>query len=106
MMASVDMVFGLAKGMNITAEAAVSSFTRDQTSDVKSIDGNPLDLVTTTRVSTRVDLAGTACFNVKSNVWGFSVTTLYMGAGYVPIAQPYQQSDRFEWKVAPSPTTV
>ncbi|MBK7578444.1 MAG: hypothetical protein IPI24_13645 [Ignavibacteria bacterium] len=102
MMASVDVVLGLAKGMNITAEAAVSSFTRDQTSDVKSIDGNPLDLVTTTRVSTRVDLAGTACFNVKSNVWGFSVTTLYMGAGYVPIAQPYQQSDRFEWKVAPS----
>ena len=102
MMASVDVVLGLAKGMNITAEAAVSSFTRDQTSDVKSIDGNPLDLVTTTRVSTRVDLAGTASFNVKSNVWGFSVTTLYMGAGYVPIAQPYQQSDRFEWKVAPS----
>ncbi len=101
-MTSVDMVFGLAKGMNITAEAAVSSFTRDQTSDIKNIDGNPLDLVTTSRVSTRVDLAGTASFNIKSNVWGLSITTLYMGAGYVPIAQPYQQSDRFEWRLAPS----
>jgi len=102
MMASVDMTFGLAKGMNIMAEGAVSSFTRDQSSDIKNIDGNPLDLVTTSRVSTRVDFAATASFNVKQDWWGISVTGLYMGAGYVPIAQPYQQSDRFEWRIAPS----
>ncbi|MCX6139284.1 MAG: hypothetical protein NTX15_00355 [Candidatus Kapabacteria bacterium] len=102
MMASIDMVFGLTKGMNISAEGAVSSFTRDQSSAVKSIDGNPLDLVTTSRVSTRVDFAGTASFNMKADWWGLTVTGLYMGAGYVPIAQPYQQSDRFEWRIAPS----
>lgn len=102
MMASVDMTFGLTKGMNISAEGAISSFTRDQTSDVLSIDGNPLDLITTTRVSTRVDFAGTASLNIKADWFGLSVTGLYMGAGYVPLAQPYQQSDRFEWRIAPS----
>lgn len=102
LMASVDVTFGLAEGMSIMVESAVSSFTRDQTSEVKVVEGNPLDLVTTSRVSTRVDLATTASFTMRSDIWGVVVTGLYMGAGYVPIAQPYQQADRLEWRIAPS----
>lgn len=102
LMASTDVKFEISNSIIIKAEGAVSSFTRDQTSEVKSIEGNPLDVVTKTRVSTRVDYAGTVSVDVKESWWGVSFTTLYMGAGYVPLAQPYQQSDRLEWRITPS----
>ncbi|NQW29296.1 MAG: hypothetical protein HQ472_02130 [Ignavibacteria bacterium] len=101
MMASADVKYILSKSISFKAEGAVSSFTRDQTSEIKSIEGNPLDLVTKTRVSTRVDYAGTASVDIKDSWWGVSLTALFMGAGYVPLAQPYQQSDRLEWRIAP-----
>lgn len=102
MMASADVMFALSNNISFKAEGAVSSFTRDQTSEIKAVDGNPLDAVSTTRVSTRVDYAATASMNIKDDWWSLAVTSLYMGAGYVPLAQPYQQSDRLEWRIAPS----
>lgn len=102
LMASADFRYAIAEGVSISAEAAMTSFTRDQSAALKTIEGNPLDAVTTTRVSTRVDIAGTAALVINTGDVGLTISSLYMGAGYVPIAQPYQQADRFEWRVAPS----
>ncbi len=101
-MATADVLFGIAKGVKFTAEGAISSFTRDATANVTRIDGNPIDFVMTTRTSTRVDYAGSAALIVNADVWGITLNALFLGAGYAPITQPYQQSDRLEFRVAPS----
>lgn len=89
------------EGIELKMEGAVSSFTRDLSSAEQVIEGNPLNSLTSTRTSTRADLAGTAEFGIRMKSWGIKFTGLYMGAGFVPIGFPFQQSDRFDLKVSP-----
>ncbi len=99
---SADLIFTIAEGMSFNTEIALSSFTRDISSPEKEISGNPLSFAQTTRTSTRADIAGSAAFNIKQKIWGLTLSGLYIGAGYVPVGYTFMQSDRLEFKVAPS----
>lgn len=91
----------ITEGLEFKMEGAVSSFTRDLHSVEQQIEGNPLNSLTTTRTSTRTDIAGTADLAIKMKTWGIQFTGLYMGAGFVPIGYPFQQADRFDLKASP-----
>lgn len=101
MIASLNSKIIIIDGISLKLEGAVSNFTRDQNAAEQDLEGNPFAVIMTTRASTRTDIAGTTELAVKMKNWGFRLTGLYMGAGFVPIGNPFQQSDRFDIKISP-----
>ena len=99
---SLDMKVQFTETMSFVAEGALSSFTRDVRAQEVVIDGNPLDFISTTRTSSRADIAASAAFNIREPIWGIRLSGLYMGAGFVPLGFTFMQSDRLEFSVAPS----
>ena len=100
--ASTDMKIAFSESTSFSAEAAISSFSRDQTSPEKAIAGNPLAFAMTTRTSTRADFAGNATLQIQQKAWGIKLSGLYMGAGFQPIGYSFVQNDRLEVSVAPN----
>lgn len=98
---SLDLKFQVAPGVVLTAEGAVSAFTRDISSPILTIDNNPLSSLFTTRTSTRLDGAGNASLAFRYPSWGVTFSGLYMGAGFEPLGYPFSQSDRVDIKVSP-----
>lgn len=91
----------IVEGLELKIEGALSNFTRDLSSAEQNIDGNPLGSISTTRTSTRADIAGTAELGLRTKTWGIKLSGLYLGAGFVPIGYPFQQADRFDIKASP-----
>lgn len=101
MIASLDTKVRIASGVMFSAEGAVSVFTRDQRADTLKDFTNPLGSIFTARTSTRIDGAGSANLAFRFSSWGVTLSGLYMGAGFQPLAYPFVQSDRIDLKVAP-----
>lgn len=101
MIGSLNAKILIAKGLEFKMEGALSNFTRDLNSAEQEIAGNPLSSITTTRTSTRTDFAGNAELLFRMKTWGLKLSGLYMGAGFVAIGYPFQQSDRFDLKASP-----
>lgn len=99
--ASVDLKFVVAPGTTLTAEGAVSAFTRDLSSPLLAMEGNPVSSLFTTRTSTRVDGAASASLALRYSTWGVTFSGLYMGAGFEPLGYPFSQSDRIDVKISP-----
>ena len=100
--ASLDGKITFTEGMSFNGEISLSSFTRDLSSPEKAISGNPLAFAQTTRTSTRADIAGSAALKLQKKVWGITLSSLYVGAGFAPIGYTFMQSDRLEFKIAPN----
>lgn len=94
------VVFG--ESVKLTGEIGASAFSDNVLAAQKS--GGAADAlapVITPRTSTHVDYAATGAVDFTQPTWGVSVNSKYIGAGYVTLAYPYMQADRFEWTVAP-----
>ncbi len=100
--ASTDFKLQFSDAFSFIGEAALSSFTRDQSSPEKVFSGNPLAFAQTTRTSTRADFAGTAALQLQQTAWGVKLSSLYMGAGFVPVGYSFVQPDRLEFSIAPN----
>ncbi|MBU3700288.1 MAG: hypothetical protein FGM33_09845 [Candidatus Kapabacteria bacterium] len=101
MITSIDVKFQVAPGVNFSAEGAASVFTRDQSSELITSLDNPLAGILDARTSTRVDGSGSANLSFRFSSWGLTLSGLYMGAGFQPLAYPFVQSDRIDLKVSP-----
>lgn len=105
---SSDVRIKLAESLTWNMEGAISSFTRDQTSPEKVIEGNPFASLFKTRTSTKTDFAGSTDLTFKASgdsggiPWGVKLRGLYMGAGFVPVGYSYVQSDRLEFAIEPN----
>lgn len=99
--ASINTKISIADGVTFQAEGAASAFTRDQSSNIFESSDNPLSSLFVTRTSTRFDAAGSASLALRMSTWGVTLTGLYMGAGFQPLAYPFNQSDRIDLKVSP-----
>ncbi|HVK39599.1 MAG TPA: hypothetical protein VNA88_13760 [Candidatus Kapabacteria bacterium] len=99
--ASLSAKAVLLEGIDLSGEAAVSSYTRDLTADVMEVKDNPLGSLLTTRASTRFDAGGNAALTASFPTWGVKLSGLYLGAGFVPIGYAFAQADRLEISVAP-----
>ncbi len=98
---SIDLKWQVIPGITLSAEGAASVFTRDQSSALIETDNNPFSSIYDARTSTRVDGAGNANLSFRFSTWGVTLSALYMGAGFQPIAYPFNQSDRIDLKVSP-----
>lgn len=101
MIASINSKIIITEGIDFKLEGAVSNFTRDMSSPLQDVEGNPFTAFMSSRSSTRTDIAGTTEIGIRMANWGVRLTGLYMGAGFVPIGNPFQQSDRIDVKVSP-----
>jgi hypothetical protein len=99
--ASLSAKAVIVDGIELTGEAALSSYTSDRSAAVVDIPGNPLKSLFTTRASTRADVGANAALSVALDSWGVKISGLYLGAGFVPIGYAFGQADRFEVAVAP-----
>jgi hypothetical protein len=99
--ASLSAKAAIVDGLELSGEAAVSSYTSDLAADPIEIKGNPLGSVLTTRASTRFDGAANAALSVTLDDWGVKLSSRYLGAGFVPIGYAFAQADRLEFAVAP-----
>jgi hypothetical protein len=102
LIATIDAKMLLGPGVTLSAEAAISAFTRDQASALMDEGQNPINGLLTARTSTRFDGAGSASLMFRFTSWGLGLTALYMGAGFQPLGYPFAQTDRIDLKVSPS----
>lgn len=91
----------ISDGVDLSAEAALSSFTRDQSASPVDLKGNPFEFLMPMRASTRSDVGGSAALSFAFASWGVKLSGVYLGAGFVPIGYAFGQADRFEVSVAP-----
>lgn len=99
--ASINTKINLGQALTFSAEGALSIFTRDQRSNLVDPVNNPLSFLLDARTSTRIDGAGSASLSMRYSTWGVTVSGLYMGAGFQPLAYPFIQTDRLDLKVSP-----
>ncbi|HVZ40439.1 MAG TPA: hypothetical protein VHI13_14265 [Candidatus Kapabacteria bacterium] len=104
LLASADFRIGIAHDLYITGEAAASAFTRDRTAPAINGDTPIPTALLDSRTSTRTDGAASLDVVAKGSFWGLKVGGKYIGAGYVPLGYPFMQSDRLEFRAAPSLT--
>ncbi|MBU3699940.1 MAG: hypothetical protein FGM33_08020 [Candidatus Kapabacteria bacterium] len=102
LIATIDAKMLLAPGVTLSAEGAVSAFTRDLSSALMDQAQNPISGLLSARTSTRFDGAGNASLSLRYTSWGLTLTALYMGAGFQPLGYPFVQTDRIDLKVSPS----
>ena len=99
--ASVNTSVRMGEAITLKAEGALSAFTRDQRSNLLDPADNPLSSLFASRTSTRFDGAASASLAIRYTTWGVTVSGLYMGTGFQPLAYPFNQSDRIDLKVSP-----
>ena len=99
--ASINTKVVLGQALTFSAEGALSIFTRDQRSNLVDPADNPASFLFDARTSTRIDGAGSASLSMRYSTWGVTVSGLYMGAGFQPLAYPFIQTDRLDLKVSP-----
>ncbi|MCB0713034.1 MAG: hypothetical protein KDD67_11950 [Ignavibacteriae bacterium] len=99
--ASARLYVPIIEGLSVTGEAALCNYTRDMASDPLDEDIPLLGEILTERIGSRVDYALNASIAFNRPTFGVTANALHVGAGFVTLGNPYNQSDKEEFTLNP-----
>ncbi len=99
--AGINFRTELEKGLTIGGELAGVAFTRDKRAPMLIEPIPALEILMTTRSSTRNDFSATVDAAYSAPNWGVTGSALYVGPGFISITQPFFMSDRVDLTLSP-----